>query len=142
MDISINGLGMEDETALHLACRMNRPKAVLELLGHRGTNVNQSVDHSSSGTFLHWACLHGHTKVVRELLKHPDIRVNQRNAERDGSEGWSSLRCCLYGEGRLATLKELLKHPGLDRGDMEEALLHAQADRRLSLCARAIADAL
>ncbi len=43
---------------------------------------------------------------------------------------------------RLAALNELLKHSGLDRGDMEAALRGTVGDSRLWRCAQAIADAL
>ncbi len=84
--------------------------------------------------------------MVRALLKHPDIRVNQR-LESDGEEGRSALQYCLSSQdadedARLATLEELLKHPGLDRGDMNVALQRARADKRLSRHADVMAVAL
>ncbi len=82
-----------------------------------------------------------------ELLKHSAIRVNQRDVRGDGEEGWSALQCCLASQApaddaRFAALKELLKHPSLDRGDMRAALQEAQGQSRLSRFAWAIAEAL
>ncbi len=102
--------------ALHLACKEDHPEVVAELLGHPGIDVNQTGGpHCMTG--LHVACLHGLASVVRELLKHPDIRVNQR-MESDGRKGLSALDLCVVSrdEGsRSATIKELCKHPSLDK---------------------------
>ncbi len=129
-------------TALYVACREDKPQVVAELLRHPGIDVNQTC---GPWTPLHVACLHSHARVVRELLKHPDIRVNQKEVESNGKKGRSALQLCLLdrdNNASVATLKELLKHPGLDLGDMEAALRHAQADITLSRSAQAIADAL
>ncbi len=142
MDVNIKSTS--GVTALHVACREDKPQVVAELLRHPGIDINQTGGPEAT-TSLHFACIFGHAKVVRELLKHPDIRVNQKQVQSNGKEGRSALRCCLIfrdNDARVATLKELLKEPGLDRGDMKAALQHAQADIMLSQCAQAIAQAL
>ncbi len=151
--IDVNSMDNEGYTALHAACEQDCPEVVAELLGHPGVDVNKTSGPFSS-TALHLACFKSRASVVRELLKHPDLRVNQKSVRRDGREGDSALRCCfseavLYcffktfkTDANLATLKELLKHPGLDRGDMKAALQMAQAHSRLNRYAEAIAEAL
>ncbi len=142
--VDINSRNYRGESALDLACCMNKPDIVAELLAHPGIDVNKT-DGPDCMTSLHFACFRGHASVVTELLKHPDIRVNQKTVRSDGVEGKSALRCCLdvyEGDAQLACLQELLKHPGLDRGDMKAVLRQARADNRLTRFAEAITEAL
>ncbi len=142
--VDVNMKNNQGDFALYLACH-DDPDVAMELLGHPGIDVNQTLDTESvSGTCLQFACAMGNTRAVKELLKKPEIRVNEREVWSDGREGESALGYCLAARkksDRLAILKELLKHPGLDRGDMKKALQIAQG-RRLRRCAQAIADAL
>ncbi len=137
----------ESHSALYLACEKDKLEVVKELLAHPRININQTGG-PLSWTGLHVACLRGHSKVVRVLLKSPDVQVNLKQGSRneDGDYGLNALQCCLFGDAkgkaRRATLKALLKHPGLNRGDMRAALQMAQSHTRLNRCAQAIADAL
>ncbi len=146
--VDINTADNWGNTAWHLACLRDNAEIVAELLGHPDIDVNETFG-PTARTGLHLACGVAHATVVTQLLKHPSIRVNQRSVTSDGVEGFNALLFCLaaeHGFGGLgmgaATLQELLKHPGLDRGDMKEALQIAQSQDRLSLCAKAIVDAL
>ncbi len=140
--VDVNSKDKGGNTALDLACLSGRPEVVAELLRHPGIDINQTGARS-----LRTACERGHASVVKELLKHPDIRVNQKD-----DEGQSALRCCLSEEeeeeeedgedGRVACLKELLRHPGTDQGEVRATLLIAQEDRRFSRYAEAILEAL
>ncbi len=145
--VDINVKTHDGYAALNVACTFDKPEIISELLGHPGIDVNQTGGPTSK-TSLHSACSRCNAGVVRELLKHPAILVNQKTVWSSGREGRIALQCCLFSkvvvseEARLATLKELLKHPGLDRGDMKTALHQAEAAGRLSRCAQAIADVL
>ncbi len=142
--VDVNIKDNQGYNALYWASHFNMAEVVKELLGHPRIDVNQGCP--KSRTSLHLACMHCHASVVRELLKHPAVRVNQRDVW-NGKEGFSALQWCLFiaeadEAARLATLNELLKHPGLDRGDMKKALQQAQPFRWLRRCAQAIEDAL
>ncbi len=134
VDVSI--VDSQGLSALYWACRKNKPEVVfLELLGHTCIDVNQTFCHSSF-TGLHMACGLGHARVVRELLKHPDTRVNQRDDRFAPfpDAGWGVLDYCLFGnvaeKARVATIKELLEHPGLDRSYVKAALPKFRAQGR------------
>ncbi len=132
VDVSIKST-VNDFGALHIACAQGHPEIVAELLGHPGIDVNQTCG-PNSWTSLHVACNYGNSGVVRELLKHPDIRVNQKTVLSSGGEGIGALQLCLGVEddsAREATLTELLKHPGLDRRDVEAVLQFSAAFNRL-----------
>ncbi|RHY96571.1 hypothetical protein DYB35_005179 [Aphanomyces astaci] len=64
--IDVNGAGINQYTALHLAARNNFPKAVAELCG-RGADVSART--ADRLTPLHLASMEGHAGCVEELLK-------------------------------------------------------------------------
>ncbi len=147
--VNVNTKSNNGLTALGLASFRNHPDIVLELLCHSTIDVNQEGGGPGQPTSLHVACILGHARVVRELVRHPGIDVNKKCDRDMPLEAWSALHWGLYAghsscseDDQLATLRELLKHPCLDRGDMKAALQQAQADSRLYRCAEAIAEAL
>ncbi|CAK4660286.1 hypothetical protein LEN26_015907 [Aphanomyces euteiches] len=64
--IDVNGVGINQYTALHLAARNNFPKAVAELCS-RGADVGART--ADRLTPLHLAAMEGHAGCVEELLK-------------------------------------------------------------------------
>ncbi|OQR96926.1 protein kinase [Achlya hypogyna] len=64
--IDINGVGINQCTALHLAARNNHAKAVAELVG-RGADISART--ADRLTPLHLAAMEGHASCVEELLK-------------------------------------------------------------------------
>ncbi|ETW09150.1 AGC/RSK/RSK-UNCLASSIFIED protein kinase [Aphanomyces invadans] len=64
--IDVNGVGINQYTALHLAARNNFPKAVAELCS-RGADVGART--ADRLTPLHLASMEGHAGCVEELLK-------------------------------------------------------------------------
>ncbi len=65
----IDDRGMNDDTPLHLACRLGLPR-VVELLVERGANVNDKTRIDGGYTPLMEACSGGHKEIVEYLLSH------------------------------------------------------------------------
>lgn len=63
--IDVNGVGINQTTALHLAARLNHPKAVKELLAHGADHTARTGD---SYTALHLAARAGNLQCADELL--------------------------------------------------------------------------
>ncbi|KAJ0405897.1 hypothetical protein ATCC90586_003358 [Pythium insidiosum] len=77
--VDVNGVGINQTTALHLAARMNHPNCVKELLARGADHTARTGD---SYTPLHLACQAGNAKCVEELLNagaDPNVTDHQGN---------------------------------------------------------------
>ncbi|XP_028314423.1 SMC5-SMC6 complex localization factor protein 1 isoform X2 [Gouania willdenowi] len=125
------------ETLLHIACKKNQVKTVLQILSLPGIDVN--IEDNVGWTPLHEACNHGNIKCVATLLNHRPAPVTTSQVD-----GRTPLHDALLN-GHMDIAKMLLEHSGFEllrqsdgygrfpldmvsaENEKEELLLSAQA---------------
>lgn len=81
-ELDINAVGLEGNTALHMACMKNDPDIVKALLEYGGSELDINKANNDQWTPLHIACNLGYVYIVKMLLSREDVNVNLVN--RDG----------------------------------------------------------
>lgn len=80
--IDVNGVGINQTTALHLAARLNHPRAVRELLAHGADPTARTGD---SYTALHLAARAGNVECCEELLLNGNADANTTDHQGNGA---------------------------------------------------------
>lgn len=80
--VDVNGVGINQTTALHLAARLNHPRAVRELLAHGADPTARTGD---SYTALHLAARAGNVQCCEELLVNGNADPNATDYAGNGA---------------------------------------------------------
>ena len=113
-DFNINEIlnGINNFTALHVACWNGHHEIVSILLANHDTNVNQKTNEGYTPFLL--PCYHGHVEVVKLLLKDSCVNVNMAD-----KKGCTPLWHASY-EGHVGVIKWIIAMRGDEMKDLDK----------------------